>query len=184
MIWIWRVPEKWADKRIGNCVKNTGTDRFEFQKAIILNEENTTCPNIIFECEEKYLFDVLPNSGSLLVVSRKVLDILKCFCPEDFQVFEANVYAKDKKITGYYLLNLLVSLNVVDKENSAFKTMKNSNAILKFDKIVYNVENILDFDIIRNSDYLSHVLVSTRLKEAFEKEKIKGVEFRDATIVT
>ena len=129
----YKLPNIW-DKRIGNCVKNTGTDRFEFQKAILLNDENTTCPNIIFECEEKYLFDVLPNSGSLLVVSRKVLDILKRFCPEDFQVFEANVYAKDKKINGYYLLNLLVSLNVIDKENSAFKRMKNSNAILKFDK--------------------------------------------------
>jgi hypothetical protein len=62
--------------------------------------------------------------------------------------------------------------------------MKNSNVILKFDKIVYNVVNILDYHSIRNSDYLSYVLVSTRFKEAFEKEKIKGVEFRDATIVT
>ncbi len=164
-------------------IKNTGTDRFEFQKAILLDAASTKCPDIVFECDKKYLSDVLPNSGSMLVVSRKVIDILESFCSKDFQVFEANVYVKEKKISGYYLLNLTSSLQVIDKEKSLFRTMKNSTAILKFDKIVYSVEDITNNDIVRNSDYLSHVLVSKRLKEVFEKEKIKGVEFRDATQV-
>ena len=178
MIWIWRIPNKWPNKRIGIVLKNTGTDRFEFLEGKILDENTTVCPNVVFDCEEKFLSDVLPNNGALLIVSRRVLNIIENLCKCDYQVFEANVFVGKNKVNGYYLLNILNSIEILDKSKSVFTTIKNSNAILKFEKIVYKEEDLINLSIARNADYLQHVVVSQELKEVFEKEKIKGVEFR------
>ncbi|HOJ78491.1 MAG TPA: hypothetical protein PLZ08_10480 [Bacillota bacterium] len=56
-------------------------------------------------------------------------------------------------------------------------------AITAIKKIAYKTDSLSEHDIARNAEFKSHVLVSDRLKDIFEKEKIKGVEFRDATIV-
>lgn len=178
MIWIWRIPNEWSNKRIGTVLKNTGTDRFEFLKGKTLDENSTVCPNIVFDCKEEFLFDVLPNNGALLIVSKRVLDIMEDLCKCDYQVFEANVFVGKNKVNGYYLLNILNLVEILDKARSVFTTIKNSNAILKFKKIVYKEEDLVNHSIARNADYLQHVVVSEELKEVFEKEKIKGVEFR------
>ena len=178
MIWIWRTPNKWANKRIGTVVKNTGTDRFEFLKGKTLDEKTTVCPNVVFDCEEEFLSDVLPNNGALLIVSRRVLDIMNNLCKCDYQVFEANVFVGKNKVNGYYLLNILNLVEIINKAGSVFTTIKNSNTILKFEKLTYKEENLINHSIARNADYLQHVVVSEELKEIFEKESIKGVEFR------
>ncbi|WP_291581513.1 imm11 family protein [Clostridium sp. UBA6640] len=178
MIWIWSIPDEWPNKRIGIALKNTGTDRFEFLEGKILDENTTVCPNVVFDCEEKFLSDVLPNSGSLLIVSRRVLNIIENLCKCDYQVFEANIFVGKNKVNGYYLLNILNPIEILDKSKSVFVTMKNSNAIFKFRKIVYKEDDLINHSIARNADYVPHVLVSQELKEIFEKEKIKGVEFR------
>lgn len=177
MIWIWHIPDEWPNKRIGKCVENTGTDRFAFMNASYLNPHEVVCPDVVFECQEKFLFEVLPNSGFLLITSDKVIDILNAICPNDFQTFEANIYANDKKIEGYKLINILNSVDIVDKEKSKFKTFKGTSHIMSFDKIVYKHESLIAHDIVRNADYKSHILVSDRIKVAFENAKIKGVQF-------
>lgn len=174
MIWIWRIPNEWSNKMIGKVLKNTGTDRFEFLKGKTLNENTTICPNIVFDCEKEFLFDVLPNDGALLIVSKRVLDIMDKLCKYDYQVFEANVFVGKNKVNGYYLLNILNLVEILDKERSVFTKIKNSNAILKFEKLVYKKENLINHNIARNSDYLQHVVVSQQLKEIFDKENIKG----------
>lgn len=69
-------------------------------------------------------------------------------------------------------------VEVLDRQASVFTTFRNSNGIMAFDKIVYSVEDLINHSIARNADYSSHVIVSQRLKDIFDKEKIKGVEFR------
>jgi hypothetical protein len=177
LLWIWSVPENFPNKRIGEYVKDSGTDRFIFREGRELTEQIVP-PKIMFECSEKYLNDVLPNSGQLLIVSKKILDILEEICPQDIQVFEANVYIGEKKIPNYYLLNVVNAVDVLDKGKSEYSTIKGTDAILNFKKIVYKFEGLPNnHHIVRNLDYKSHVLVSDVLKEIFERNNIIGVQF-------
>ncbi|WP_046229087.1 imm11 family protein [Paenibacillus algorifonticola] len=176
MIWIWSIPENWANKRIGEYVENSGADRFIFREARKITED-IIVPKVIFECAEKYLYDVLPNSGSLIIVSENVVEIMEKICPNDIEIFDANVYVGDKKILNYFLINILHAVDILNKDESKYSTIKGTNAILGFDKIVYNHNDIPNHHIVRNADYRSHVLVSDELKEAFEQSKIKGVHF-------
>lgn len=116
-------------------MNSSGTDRFIFREGRELTEQIVP-PKIVFECLEKYLNDVLPNSGLLLIVSKKIVDILEGICPQDIQVFEANVYIGEKKIPNYFLLNIVNSVEVLDKSKSEYTTIKGTDAILNFKKIV------------------------------------------------
>ena len=177
MLWMWSVPENFPNKKIGQFVKGNGTDRFVFREGRELTEP-IECPKIVFECSGDSLNDVLPNSGSLLVVSKKVIDILHRICSKDVQVFEANVYIGEKKIPEYYLLNIVSAVKVIDKTKSEYSTIKGTDAILSFNKIVYDVEILPNnHHLVRNEDYKSHVLVSDHLKKEFERHNIKGVQF-------
>lgn len=177
MIWIWRNPKTLSQNKMGEYIQDSGTDRFEFRKSIILDPNSVLVPKVVFSCNEKYLLDVLPNSGALLIVSKKALGILSDICPNDYQVFDANVFVGDKSIEGYSLLNILNKVEVFDMERCLIK--KRMGAITSIEKIVYKTDNLFGHDIARNADFASHVLVSDRIKEAFEKDKIKGVEFRE-----
>ncbi|MEH7353861.1 DUF1629 domain-containing protein [Neobacillus drentensis] len=177
MLWIWSIPVGFQNKRIGEYIKGSGTDRFIFREGRELTEQIVP-PKVVFECSEKYLNGVLPNSGLLLIGSKKIVDILEEICPHDIQVFEANVYVGEKKIPNYYLLNIVNAVEVLDKDKSDFTTIKGTNAILNFKKIVYKFDGLPNnHHIVRNLDYKSHVLVSEVLKDAFEINDIKGVQF-------
>ncbi|QHE54032.1 imm11 family protein [Pontibacillus sp. HMF3514] len=177
MLWIWSVPDNFPNNKIGEYVKESGTDRFIFREGRLLTE-NINPPKVVFECSEDELTDVLPNSGHLILVSRKVLEILEKECPQDIQAFNANIYIGDKKIPNYCLINVVNSLGVVNKEESEFTSIKGTNAILKFDKIIYRFNNLPNkHHIVRNADYKSHVIVSDNIKDAFKKNGVHGVEF-------
>ncbi|WP_405170647.1 DUF1629 domain-containing protein [Paenibacillus sp. FSL H8-0280] len=177
MLWIWSVPENFPNKRIGEYVKGSGTDRFVFREGRELTGQIVS-PKIVFECLEESLTDVLPNSGLLLIVSKKVVEILQEICPEDIQIFEANVYIGEKKIPDYYLLNIVSTIEVIDKTESEFTTIKGTDSILNFKKIVYKFDGLPNnHHLVRNLDYKSHVLISDDLKEVFERNNIKGVQF-------
>ena len=177
MLWIWSVPEDFQNKRIGEYVIDSGTDRFIFREGRELTEQIVS-PKIVFECLEKHLNDVLPNSGLLLIVSKKIVDILAKICPHDIQVFEANVYVGEKKIPDYYHLNIINAIEVLDKNKTEYTTIKGTDAILNLKKIVYKSDSLPNnHHIVRNLDYKSHVLVSDVLKEVFECNNIKGVQF-------
>ncbi|MCG1021467.1 imm11 family protein [Sutcliffiella horikoshii] len=177
VFWIWSVPEDYPNNRIGEYIEGSGTDRFLFREGKKLLKEEVVSPKIIFECDEKYLYDVLPNNGFLLIVSEKVIEILNENCPDDIQIFEASVYAKNGRVPNYFLLNVLNSIEVLDKVESKYTTIRGTDAILSLDKIVYKGNLEHHYHILRNKDYKSHVLVSDSIKTAFEKKRVKGVQF-------
>jgi hypothetical protein len=107
MIWTWSTPDKYPNKRMGNYVRNSGTDRFVFREGKVITKE-IIAPKIVFECSEKYLYDVLPNSGQLIVVLKKVVEIMEELCKHDIQVFNANVYVGKKKIPNYFLIRIVI----------------------------------------------------------------------------
>jgi hypothetical protein len=176
MIWIWSIPDNYPNKRIGEYVEGSGTDRFVFREGKLIHDK-VVPPKIIFDCAEKHLINILPNSAQLITVSKRLLKILNDVCLKDIQVFNANVFVGGKRITNYYLINLTHIVEVVNKKESEFTTILGTDAILSFEKIVYKNDNLGQFHLVRNSDYRSHVLVSEYLKNIFEKEKITGVQF-------
>lgn len=176
MIWLWGIPNSYPDKRIGVYIKNSGTDRFEFLKGVTLDDKNIVPPRINFSCDERHLVDVIPSSGNLIIISEKVLNLLNDMCPNDIQPFKANIFVNDKQIEGYYLLNIINTIEVFDNEKCEFS--KYMGAITSIKKIVYKTDNLSGHDIVRNAEFKPHVLVSDRLKSTFERKKIKGVEFR------
>ncbi|MCM3667232.1 hypothetical protein M3204_22810 [Mesobacillus subterraneus] len=176
MIWIWAIPNTYPNKRIGEYIQDSGTDRFVFRQGKVISED-VIYPKIVFEYSEKYLSDVLPNNGQLIIVSKKVLEIMEDVCPQDIQVFDANVFVGEKRISNYYLINIVNAVEAINKEASEFTSIKGTDAILNFNKIVYKTDDLGKYNLVRNADYRSHILVSDYIKDRFEKENIKGVQF-------
>ncbi|WP_088043313.1 imm11 family protein [Bacillus sp. EAC] len=176
MIWIWSIPDKYTNKSIGEYINGSGTDRFVFREGKVIKVK-VISPKIVFRCSEENLSDILPNSGQLIVVSNRVLEILREVCSQDIQVFDANVFIGEKRISNYYLINIVNTVQIVNKEASEYTAIKGRNPILYFKKIVYNTDDLGQFNLVRNADCPTHIFVSDYLKKRFEKEKIKGVQF-------
>jgi hypothetical protein len=178
MIWLWRNPRNITQKRLGQYVKDSGTDRFEFLEAKKLPIDGTVAPKVQFECDKKFATDILPNGSGLIIVSQKVLRVMQEICRDDFQHINANVFFKNEQLDDYFLINILSKVDILDKEMSSFTLIKGTTEIMNIEKIVYSTNELNVCDIARNKDYLSHVLVSEKLKNVFEHERFQGAEFR------
>ena len=179
MFWRWEQPNIVSQKQIGTCIKknNISTNILKFSKKVDLYEFKENI-DIIFECDSDKLLDVLPNSDLLLIVSQNLLNILIKYCSNDFDYTEVKIITKNKASDKkYFLLNILNEIHVIDKDKSLFKTLRGSNRILSFKKIVYNTDNIGNYHIARNADYHLHLLISNDLKNILIENNITGLSF-------
>ena len=65
----------------------------------------------------KNMYDVLPNSGLLPLVSERVISLLLPKFGDSFQFFSADVWNKGVNITGYYIINITKTLHIMDLKN-------------------------------------------------------------------
>lgn len=178
MIWHWRIPDYYPNKRIGNY-ETIKLDKFIFQECKYINGL-TEKPIVKFNCKKEFLYDVLPNDKMLIIVSDKVKKLLMDHCEDNIQFIDVDIIVENEVLNNYFIVNILNQIDILDIKKSVFKNLLNTNAILSFRKIIYTKEDIMPFHIARNKDYHPHVLVSNELKEIFDKYKIKGVSFKTA----
>ena len=180
MIKLWSIPSGWPNKQIGEIEKKKGTHYINFSIGKMLNANEIVSPTFVFKCNKKNMYDVLPNSGLLPLVSERVISLLLPKFGDSFQFFPADVWNKGVNITGYYIINITKTLHIMDLKKSKYSTMKSlgyPGKILEIERAVYKDDNLGIYGIVRNADYHQDILVDDKIIEIFKENKIKGVEF-------
>lgn len=177
-IYTWRIPESYPNKFIGEYCADKSPDRFLFKKAMEIEPGEATAYFMFNTISEKLAkYDCLPNTSRIPLVNGRVAQILMEECKNDVQLFRAVVSTLNGTLDDYYLVNITVSVFALDRENSEFRLIPDTEAILSFTRIRYMEGCLLNHHIARNREYTSHILVSSKLREIFKKEKVSGVSF-------
>src|SRR3990167_1053226 len=179
MIYLWEKPKNCMHKLIAGYNREISPDRFLFRKGIKLSAEQVNTKPI-FELNitqaEIIKYDCIPNNSESPLVNQKIVDILLRLVPDEVQFFDAEVRCKDGVLTGYKLLNATCKIIGIDREKSIY-SMIDSDAILGFKYLTYKPGCMGNIKLARDKDYKGNFLVSEEIKQAFEKENIKGIWF-------
>lgn len=166
------------------------TDYFLFFREGRVEEKDY---QLVFEIdmrENKLIeLDVVPSTFPGLIVNKKVVEILKRVCPNDFQVFPVIIKSKPEKRESkkfvnydYFLIHIINKVESIDLEKSEFllfdddKPKERGNILspvkLRFKSNCLNGINIAKDSILKSVEFVSQSL----FRVLFESD-IKGVEF-------
>ncbi len=181
MICLWEMPEYCPNRLIAVYNRDLSPDRFLFLDGIKLMPEQVN-KKLIFELNVTQTtitskFDCIPNNSASPLVNQKIVDLLLKLAPEEVQFFDAEVRCKDGILDGYKLLNTTRTIVGIDHEKSIYSLIESTDAILGFNYLTYKPGCMGSLKLARDKEYLSNLLVTEEIKQAFEKEKIKGIWF-------
>ncbi len=176
--YIWDEPNRFPNKAIGDYNwRIHKTNRLDFIQGKELNLKN---PDLILSVEissEQLLkYDCLPNNFGSPLVNKKVLSILNKLCPEDFQVFDAEIRTKDGIETSYKILNIIRTIDSIDMKKSIYK-LSPEGIPRNVQKLFFKKNCMGSYHMAREIYYHPLELVSKDLVQIFKKEKITGVRF-------
>jgi hypothetical protein len=123
------------------------------------------------------VYDRIPNSALLPLVNQKVVDLLLKIAPDEVQFFDTEIRCKDGVLKNYKIVNVIHTIKGIDHEKSVYDTMANCDAIGGFKYLTYLPGCMGNRKIARDEEYMGNILVTEEIKQAFEKEKIKGACF-------
>jgi len=124
-------------------------------------------------------YDSIPNMTDAPLVNQKVVELLMKLAPDEVQFLDAEVHCKDGILTNYKLLNVTRNFVGIDREKSIYSMMLPyaPDKILGFKYLTYKAGCMGTLKLARDEEYLGNLLVTEQVKQAFEKEKIKGCRF-------
>ncbi len=122
-------------------------------------------------------FDSFTNNSSSPLVNQKIIDILLDLIPDEVQFFDAKLICKDGILTNYKLLNITQKVMGLDRERSVFSTFQGCNNISSIKSLRLLPNCMGPYQLARDAEYFSNILVTDKIKAAFEREKVKGVKF-------
>ena len=119
----------------------------------------------------------MQNNVASPLLNKRVVSFLETIAPEDVQFFPAKVICKDGELEGYQFLNVTSTIVGIDHEKSVYTKMKLLDAIGDIKYLTYKPGCMDNHKIARDAEYLSNILVTEEIKQAFERENITGVVF-------
>lgn len=178
MIYLWRIPTDYPEELIGHYMRKESPDRFLFRKGEEL-PSSIAIPRFEFNAPAAKLeqYDVLPNSTQIPLVSPKVAESLRGLCPNDIQLFEANIIASGQEIQGFKLLNATHLVSCVDHANSDYSFIPGTDAIMGFKKLKLVYDGLKKHHIAREAEYKSYLYVTEQVKGVFDSNKWQGCAF-------
>ncbi|MES2217348.1 MAG: DUF1629 domain-containing protein [Pseudomonadota bacterium] len=180
MLYLWVSPEDWSDKNTALYSNDNSTNRF-----IFLNGER-----LPFEIESRKLFydakvpqknllsyDYIVNTGYFPLVSLKVADLLNDLVPDEVQFVETEIRCKDGILTNYKGLNVTHKIKGIDRKNSIYTTSTVKEEYISGIKYLTCLPGCMGkYSIARDEDYSTNLMVTEKIKLAFENAKItKGI---------
>jgi hypothetical protein len=179
MVYLWNMPENYPKELIGRYDRERGPDRFLFKAGRRLGTE-AGHPAICFSARQSKLlkFDSLANNAMVPLINDRVARILLEICPDDVELVDTLVVAKDQTFSGYRIVNATNRARGIDLAGSEYTMMVNANAILGFKKLRYLEGCLGTHDLAREDEYSSFLLVSERLRNAIVAERTSGIELR------
>jgi hypothetical protein len=122
------------------------------------------------------------NTPISFLFSEKIISLLQELCPEQIQMFDTVIECKDGVITDYKAVNILNEVDVSDPERSKYKRYTKD---LDPEESIYGYEwggfvmkeELLEPIHICRDKPSSRIIISSTLKEALEKAKVKGCKY-------
>ncbi len=190
---IWYDAERFPQKYWAVYDKKLGPSRYEFMGGkswpLANNEEVTNFDGeplsepyqfiyrVDGDLKELSKWDVLANTFSSPLVNARALRVLNELCPNDFQVFDTTVKAKDGVTKEYKLLNILRLVDSIDMEKSMYTwSDPDEKCLINLKQLHFNSSCMQSTHLARDKQ-LPMILVSRTLRDAFRKNKIKGAKF-------
>ncbi|HLD96090.1 MAG TPA: DUF1629 domain-containing protein [Alphaproteobacteria bacterium] len=196
------IPDSYPDKHIMNYQSiNRKTDKYIFMKGVHLPcpdmkngaSKTSTDPkdyDLIFHSEIspdrllKYGY-LETDAASTFLLRKDLVDLLKAFCPNDFQAFPATIVADKPKKTGefeckdFYLINITHLEDVFDHEKCEFHISKSEPIMIMGTRrmILQDASCLNGHHIVREKTLKSHIFVSPEFVALFKKHKVKGCAF-------
>jgi len=165
---------------MGEYIRGLSPDRFLFLNGTHVPRE-TINQTIIFEHEmnkDKIShYDCIPNNSDSPLVNQRVIDLLFKYAPNDVEFFDTEIHCKDGILTHYKLLNVTSKVKGIDHELSVYKILPDTDVMYGIERLVYKPGTMNQHVVARDEEFLMNILVTEDIKQAFEKEKIKGAFF-------
>ena len=127
----------------------------------------------------KKLDIVFTNAFMSILLNKKIISILQEVCPDQIQVFDTVIECKDGVITDYKAVNILNEVDVSDPEKRKFYYLTNGTSIAGYDNRGFVMKEEMLEPVHIGRDKYSHatIIISSTLKEALEKAKVKGCKY-------
>lgn len=174
---IWRIPDRYPERAIGEYDRTCSPDRFLFLRGRPLDYLPPATIRFNIRAARVRKFDCLPHSGMIPLIGERLASVLLRVCPHEVQLFPAVVCATDAKLTGYCLLNATREVAGVDYEESSFVPIPGTDAVMKFNRLRHRAEAFDGIHIAREHDYNSYLWVSTPLAEELLRTDCTGLHF-------
>lgn len=165
MVYMWNFPKGYPEKWIGEYDYDRGPDRFLFSDGTSIDPFPAQPPLVRFAATGKQLtkFHELTNDAMVPLVDSNIAEVLKNTCPDQVQFLPAELKCKDTVINDYSFLIATKKVIGIDHKQSVYSHVHGTTAIMGFRKAVYKEGCLGSFDLARDEEYLSHLLVSERL---------------------
>lgn len=174
---IWRIPESYPERAIGEYDRAASPDRFLFQQARRLGKLPPATIRFDLSADQLRKFDCLAHSGMIPLVSQRVTAVLSRVCPDNVQLFPAVVHAVDAELDGYSLVNATRDVAAVDYADSSFVPIPGTDAVMKFNRLRHRSGVFDGIHIARERDYHSHLLISESLADELLHMGFTGLQF-------
>ena len=178
MICLWTFATSYPEHLIGEYDRERGPDRFIFKQGKKLNAPPPERPRFRFRTKLSRLlkYHNLDNNANVPLVDQQIAKVLRQTCPDDVELIEALISCSDGESEVYSIVNATRRIRGLDHQHSRYTLMRNAPAILGFEEAVYQENCLGSFDVARDEEYLSHMLVSKRLCDALSKYPNIGIQ--------
>ncbi|PWU06493.1 MAG: hypothetical protein C5B43_01730 [Verrucomicrobia bacterium] len=177
-VYLWDAPRNYPNKWIGIYNRELSPNRFMFFDGKFIKEKLSKSI-IDFECSKEELekFGSIDTTTGSPIVREGVLEICFDLFKDQIQSFEVELRTKNGILTNYKLINILNLVEGVNFEESICKYLRDKKTLYGYEYLVLKENCLGNLNIARLKETSSHILVSEKVKERFEKHKIKGARF-------
>lgn len=174
--YLWRIPDDYPQRLIGGYQDAVSPDRFLFKMGEPLPTPLEQ-PSIRFDATlgELSKFDCLCSNAMIPLVNFSVAEALMKICSDEVEFIKTKVTGNDGVLDDYLILNATRKVYCIDRDGSEYTSVPGTDRIMSFRKATH-LENCLgEHKIARDTEYLSHLVVSDVIKELFTMEKFTGI---------
>jgi hypothetical protein len=124
--------------------------------------------------------DVMGNPLSLLIFSKRLLNILMPIIKEDIQIFNAPlINNKDReKIKNFYIIHPFKEFKCIDLEKTRHKYITAKHVLMPFNPLyIINKQVPLDINFFRTKEHNNSRIVTNSILDLLNGKKINGIAF-------
>ncbi|RZN44180.1 DUF1629 domain-containing protein [Escherichia sp. E13S3] len=177
-MYMWDIPEQYANKYIGEY-QYESFDYLLFSHSTPIERVENINPVIIYAMPDEMInkYDCLPNSSLIPVVNERLKDFLETHAKGNVEFHKIDLHTNNGLKDGFYLLNTLTKLPLIDMQHSHCQYIPGTTAIMGFEQVFFIEEPPEDFCIARCAEYSSYLMLSDSLVKKMKKEKFKGISY-------